>query len=277
MKTQIRNVLASLGCAVALSLSAIAPAQAAIIVGTFDPAFGNGFTGLGWSGRVEFFVPEACLNPSASTTGQDHACDAAEITSAYVDLYALTGIPQSERLNFMTDTLRMSIWDVTVSGGTVTGLNTGLERLVRHVAVNTWYQLPNNEWTFNTTYEDQWRSAYGGDWANPAGTLTSPAVAEGYKNYDYGLFLRDGVAELHANSHTLVNFGVSGAPNIQDTTFGCPYDGDYAICVSEVPPTITFTRLDPPPTVIPEPSSIALFFGALGAAGWVRRRKSRQD
>ena len=44
-----------------LSLAAMAPARAAVIVGTFDPGFGGAFTNLGWRGSITLQVPDYCF------------------------------------------------------------------------------------------------------------------------------------------------------------------------------------------------------------------------
>jgi hypothetical protein len=184
------------------------------------------------------------LSLNASAVGADNACTAGEkmeIQSAYVDLYNTNNPAVRERLDFNTSTLRMNIEDISVSNGDVIGLNTVLE----------------------IYFDDEWSVEWFGDWAKPSQTSLLTGVATGYQKYNYGLYLVDGVAELRASS------------TFSNNIFGCKVD-EVPICVSEITPTVTFTRLDTPPTVVPEPTSMALFFGALGAAGWVRRRKSRQ-
>jgi hypothetical protein len=268
MNTLFRKVLVSLGCASVLCVTAVAPAQAAIIVGSFDPAFNLKFVGLGWSGKIEFRVDDACLS------GTPAACNTAEMRSASVDLYKLTDSggrdydAPTDRLNFMSSTLRMDIRDITVSGGNVTGLETGLEAL---------YKIPEYNWQARKwTFKEYWLPALPSLWASPSGALME-SLGVGYTNYDYGLFMTGGVATLVANSNTVSRVNRKWV----DTTFGCPVSFGFAMCTSgdnpeEIdPPKIAFARFDDPTNDIPEPGSAALMLGALGAAAWVCRRKSR--
>ncbi len=62
---QVRGTLAATaaGALVALgaALAPVAPAQAAVVVGAFDPAFGPSLPNLGYRGTATFFVPDACF------------------------------------------------------------------------------------------------------------------------------------------------------------------------------------------------------------------------
>lgn len=77
----------------ALTLGAMAavPAQAAIYVGDWDPAFGSDFPDLGWRGEATFLVPDACL----ATDGwvlNGNACSGfgMQLLSAEVEFYRLS-------------------------------------------------------------------------------------------------------------------------------------------------------------------------------------------
>jgi hypothetical protein len=65
-------------------------AEAAVYVGSWDPAFGAAFSGLGWRGTATFFVPAACVATGTATVSNAGACGgAAVVQSAMVDFYDL--------------------------------------------------------------------------------------------------------------------------------------------------------------------------------------------
>jgi hypothetical protein len=233
MKFQINSVLQRAACAVAITLGVMVPAQSAVIVGTFDPAFSTNpltFANLGWGGEVRINIDDGCLSQSAGSFTLPQ-CSTASIVSAFVDLYD-TSLPNPvvfDRLDFGG---ALQITGFTSSMGNVLTLDLSM------------IEPP-------------------GDWVPTQGTLGAP-VGQGYKNYFYGLSLQGTVAILEASSNTIVN-GI-------DTTFGCIYGGDFAICASDNSPTVTFVT-DPPPNGVPEPQGLALFAGALVAAALASRRR----
>lgn len=241
MKFQIKPFLRSIACAATFTLGAMVPAQSAVIVGTFDPAFSTNpltFGNLSWRGEVRINVADSCLSLSAGsfTLAQ---CATASIVSAFVDLYDTTppNAGPFDRLDFGS---ALQINNFTSSMGSLLTLDLSM------------IEPP-------------------GDWVAPQGNLGAP-VDQGYKNYFYGLSLQGTVAILSASSNALFDFGVPGSPDVRDTTFGCPYDGDFAVCHSDNSPTVTFVT-DPPPNGVPEPQGLALFAGALVAAALASRKR----
>ncbi len=87
-----------------LALSAALPAQAAIVVGTFDPAFGPFIPNLGFRGTVSVNVPDACFAQPAGFILNADACSGNAMTmlSAHVELYNTTtpGNPTLQNLAF---------------------------------------------------------------------------------------------------------------------------------------------------------------------------------
>jgi hypothetical protein len=241
MTFQFKSLISKAACAAALALGALAPAQSAVIVGTFDPAFSTNpltFGNLGWRGEVRINVDDGCLALSAGSFSLPQ-CSNATIAGAIVELYDMTQVATApvDRLNFGG---KLRIRGFIASMGNL--LSADLEMIQNPFA-----------------------------WVAPQGTLLPP-VDQGYKNYLYGLSLFGTSAILRASSTTIENFGPPGAPDVRDTTFGCPYDGDYAICASDNSPTVTFVT-DPPPTGVPEPQGLALFAGALVAAAVASRKR----
>lgn len=99
----LRQFFARSAAAAALALAALAPAQAGLVVATWDPAYGSPFPNLGWRGEVKVDVPQACLALGGS---QDHAvappdCDPVTVLSAQVFFYVV-GTPNTviETLDF---------------------------------------------------------------------------------------------------------------------------------------------------------------------------------
>jgi hypothetical protein len=241
MKFQIKSLVQSAACAVAFTLGAIVPAQSAVIVGTFDPAFsatGLTFTNLGWRGEVRINIADSCLALSAGSFTLAE-CSTASIVNAFVDLYD-TNLPNPFVLDRLDFGGALQINNFTSSLGNLLTLDLSM------------IEPP-------------------GDWVAPQGTLGAP-VDQGYKNYFYGLSLQGTLAVLEASSNTLFDFGAPGSPDVRDTTFGCPYDGDFAICASDNTPTVTFVN-DPPPNRVPEPQGWLLFAGALVGAGLASRKR----
>lgn len=97
-----RRLLAAALGAAALTLAL--PAQAAIVVGTFDPPFGPLIPNLGFRGSVTVSVPDACFALPAGYIGNDNFCSlgAMSVLSATVDLYNINSqyLPTLQTLNF---------------------------------------------------------------------------------------------------------------------------------------------------------------------------------
>lgn len=236
MNTRLLKILAALGCAATLSLGAVAPASAAIIVGTFDPQFGNGFTGLGWRGQVTIEMPDLCL-ALGNATALDAVCANTRITEVFVQLY---DFPTKSTFDLLDFTGNLSLENFRLSGGSLAGLDGGM------------IDPPSG-------------------WVPPTGGLPAATVDPGYMNYLYGLSFVGPDVFLRASSTTVVDVGPPGMPDFRDSTFGCPFDGDYAICTSQFTPQVHFPQA-PPPTGVPEPATLGLLAAALVSAAWARRR-----
>ncbi len=110
-----RRSLAAAALACALTL----PAQAAIVVGTFDPAFGPLIPNLGFRGTVTVNVPDACFAGPAGFIPNAVAgpCSGMSLITAAVDLYNLNTplLPTVKSLVFW--------FGVGAVNGVVTGFN----------------------------------------------------------------------------------------------------------------------------------------------------------
>jgi len=76
MQKRIKQAVAGAALLVATTLGAIAPAQAAVYRGTWDPPFGATtiFPDLGWSGTADFFAPDACQGVTGTRTNANPGC-----------------------------------------------------------------------------------------------------------------------------------------------------------------------------------------------------------
>ena len=72
MNSRLMKFALAAGSACIVALSAVAPAQAAVYRGTFDPAYDTSrFPDLGYRGSATFYVPNACLGgPAANVRTQ---------------------------------------------------------------------------------------------------------------------------------------------------------------------------------------------------------------
>ncbi|MEN9627430.1 MAG: hypothetical protein RJA10_657 [Pseudomonadota bacterium] len=116
----------------ALGLGALAPAQATLVVGEWDPAFDPvKFPDLGWRGLIELDVPPACLaqaGPALYATGIG-LCTGTTIVSAVVELYQVSqpGQPTLETLDFFGANALLSVDLVSIGlqgPGNVIGVDT---------------------------------------------------------------------------------------------------------------------------------------------------------
>jgi hypothetical protein len=76
---------------VAMNVAYLAPSDAAVVVGKWDPAFGSAFPDLGWRGEATFFVPDACLAESGWVFNFESCSNfGMKILSADVEFYKVS-------------------------------------------------------------------------------------------------------------------------------------------------------------------------------------------
>lgn len=284
MKSSINRYISIAACIAALFFMAVAPARAAYIVGSFDPEFGGGFTGLSWSGEIEVYVPDSCLAVDGNYDASNLYCPGAKTTRAEVVLTrAATGPDPQEIIDFGPKTIgsgfmsfvlpaRPFLNQVKIERGFVTGFST---------------DDPSFLWPWLGGFES---------------ARQGPELGGGYDRFSYALSFsmnkpsvllyadilardvkRGSVVEkiLFQDNDPTENYRRGELyDNCRSMAFGFYYE-----CVSgQASPNgdstsvakfslAQFTDLDVPMNV-PEPDSLALVFGALGAVAWVRRRKT---
>ncbi|MBU6259750.1 MAG: PEP-CTERM sorting domain-containing protein [Burkholderiales bacterium] len=114
------------GLILAAGLAAFVPAQAAIVVGVWDPTYGAPFPNLGWSGNVKLYAPNSCVSLAAGMYNNDGlSCALISVVSAQVDFWNTANPSLTlETLNFSSD---VSISSFAVDGaGTVTAFGSSI-------------------------------------------------------------------------------------------------------------------------------------------------------
>lgn len=84
---------AAVGAAAAALFGTAAPAGAAVVVASFDPAVGPAIPGVGFRGTAQFFIDDACLSLSGFVSNNDTCSNGTmSVTTANVDFYDLANI-----------------------------------------------------------------------------------------------------------------------------------------------------------------------------------------
>jgi hypothetical protein len=119
--------LAAGAAAAAAAAALAAPAQAALVQGDWDPAYGVPFPELGWRGTTIIDVPLACLALSGTVVNDGVSCPLMTMVGALVQFYDIANpVPTVETLDFGG---AVDIDRIFVSGGYVTAFaldSTGL-------------------------------------------------------------------------------------------------------------------------------------------------------
>ncbi|MDN3923113.1 PEP-CTERM sorting domain-containing protein [Roseateles violae] len=216
MSSKFRHLIASAFCAMAALFAA--PAQATLVVGSWDPPFGAPFAELGWRGEAVFYVADDCktvdgvrivvINCSPSKM---------KVQSAHVELYNINDPspqPTKQVLDFTGD-----MWLLAAhfdSAGVIDGISAVTNPFLMEKGLISEAKVGGNDVYFSLAFE----------------------------------FLSGGTT-----AH--LGYAVSQAGIIQGWNNGADY-----------PAAVTLQIIE-----LPEPASIALVLGALGAAGFATRRR----
>lgn len=221
---------ALLGCA--------ASTQAAIFVGTWDPAYGAWFPNLGWEGESQFFIPDACVVSNGTVT--QGGCAGMSAGVAQVNLYALDNISLNETLNFNQ---LVNVSSMIFAGGLLTGVNAD----------------------FFAPEVASLGAAGGGQFEFSLRFSTDGAR----------LFHLDLEAERHINGNGIGHiehgngngYGHYGAcpfpPSLTSNTQSCGFSDTYGL--------MRFSLV----RSVAEPQAVALLLAGLGALGFTARRRRR--
>ncbi len=126
LKSSFHHALASACLAVAGLGAVVAPAQAAVVVASFDPAFGPAIPNLGFRGTAAFFIPDACF-AIAGAVLNGNACsgNTMSVTSASVDFYNLAD-PGDVLATLSWTSLNLNVLGAFFAGGVLTGIDTDI-------------------------------------------------------------------------------------------------------------------------------------------------------
>ena len=248
----LRRLLGSLTLA-ALGLGAVPAAQAALVTGRFDPAFGATLNGVGYRGTATFQISDACLSlggPTSTDTGAfiyaGYDCNGSSSSpsdagmsflGAEVEFYDLTNTSLIlGTVSFLLDPT--AVMGMYVQNNQVTGVQTG----VIGAAFST---LPSSITPDPFFFLQFGIQGYNGTDVNENHGPVSPVPGDGDHDLD------DMTADQFKVTTMFQQVG------------GCVPGGTPA-CTPSNPAATNF---------VPEPGSMPLVAGALAAAWWVRRRR----
>lgn len=125
MLPKIKTKLQQAGalCVLALALALPGPAKAVIYAGMWDPAFGPAFPDLGWRGKAEFFVPDACVPINGVVLNTDPCSGSTmRILNAAVEFYRVSDPTEATVETLIFNLPSSTVTSMTLSDGLLTGL-----------------------------------------------------------------------------------------------------------------------------------------------------------
>ncbi|MEO8302749.1 MAG: PEP-CTERM sorting domain-containing protein [Betaproteobacteria bacterium] len=256
--------------ATAVSLVLGTSAQALVVKGSFDPAFGAAYPNLGFRGYGEFFIDDACLNvPSGTFVWWDSTCggavnytEAMGLISAQVELYDTrdSGANTLQTLAFTSpDPLAIPgdngpMWGVFLEYDSGLGRNTitGVDTLY----IGPQYSTLDTEiyngplWLFFVSGQKPIGCFSEADCSSGSGSGSGSGSSCGGSN-----FCIQSIATTTAMIATCDQFEFQCGPETISN-----------------PAEVTFAEV---PSQVPEPGTLALLLGALGG-GWLTRRRQKK-
>jgi len=274
LKAHIQNILRVAALSLTVALGGFGSAHAAIIKGSFDPAFGAPFNTvgsvLGWEGTVEFYVPNACLlnaGPIDQNNGCNNNSDPAlnmHIISASVDLYNFDDSNQTslELLDFLPSALfPFTLDQISVSAGKVTGIATG-------------YSVPVNPDESTFAGINLYSFALGFDLVDGPTLLAMNSLGQ-YVSITQALYDVSLAVDARRGNNRASNFVLATNDWIYDRQIA---RAERANRYSQLDPAnlvnpqfYSFTDL----SEVPEPATIVLMLGAMVALSATTRRRSK--
>jgi hypothetical protein len=231
MLNRFRKGLCRTALGALVALGATGAAQAALVVGVFDPDFGGALTGTNFKGTVQFEISQNCLNPSwnlfvyASST-----CGGGSSGEKFDNAHVIFSGTQNGTVDFVTG--QLTVLGMYVQNHQVIGVQTTLSTPVSAMGLGG----------------DQFEIIFGRTNLTPSQAVEEPGPPTGHdQDGDLDDFP---FADFQVTSLVLV-----GGPSCTRTN-PCPDTSNPAT-----------TRY------VPEPGSLSLALGALGAGWLVRRRK----
>ena len=269
MRAHLVRVLRAAVAAVAAMLCSVAPAQAAVYDGAWDPLYGIPFSGtgslvgfnLGWSGEVQVYVPDSCaLGVGTRNYGFGSSCaQSSYVQSAVVDFYD-NATP-------------------AVTKGTVAFNTSSMSILALHFVGNQLMSL--------ATLPSSWDRV---SWNSPAPS-SSPYFSLLFADPDLSSILRflGFGSEIPANyygplllSHPSTDFDNLHIDSLRDILEALMEISEISVSNVSTPegrptyPGGALFSLSAPAPSIPEPGSLVLVSLALLASGWVARSRRQR-
>jgi hypothetical protein len=120
--TRAKSALSALVLGAAATFGGTGTAQAALYTGSWDPAYGAFFPGLGWSAKAVFNVPAPCLAINGNYLPVSGNCAGFDVLSAQVSFYEI-GHPDEILGSYNLDT-DVTVTGINIAGGALTGVYT---------------------------------------------------------------------------------------------------------------------------------------------------------
>lgn len=242
MNLSIIKALRAALLAACTTVGMVAPSQSAVIVLSYDPAYGAAFPALGWRVTADLYVPESCTFPVFLTRFSPPGCGATAVRNTVLHFYNL-GDPS-------TTVERLTLGDFGRDQSPLT-LNP-LQETQELIGVSQLF----GQYLFQTT--------------NSLRVQAFDLIAGAGSSW-FSLSLNDRGAELMhftSSTQTVADARARGQFSTGEVTVSMDRfagrDQDY------VPPTFAAVV---PTQRVPEPASGILAVSALAWLGWTRRRR----
>ena len=120
--TRAKSALSAIVLGAAATFGGTGTAHAALYTGSWDPAYGAFFPGLGWSAKAVFDVPASCLAINGNYLPVSGNCAGFDVLSAQVSFYN-TADPGTNLGTYNLDT-DVTVTGIDIAGGALTGVYT---------------------------------------------------------------------------------------------------------------------------------------------------------
>ncbi len=246
MTSRIPKIFGSAVLALGVSLGSVAPSQAAVMVLSYDPAYGAAYPSLGWKVSADLFVPEGCNWPVFSTFLAPPACQGTAVRNTWLQFYNVLDPLQTVVENIFIGNYGRDLPPPTLNPDSET------QELINLVIKQPLFGAATS-YLFQTSMSLRQQAFH-------------PIAGGGDAWFSLGLS-SSGAELIHFTSTTQTRDDAlaAGQSSTGDVVYSAQRfagpDNTY------VPPALVAG-------LVPEPGSAALVMAALAAAGWARRRRA---